>query len=64
MLWAWASLQDPDSLQPLLEPVSSQELEIYQVGWRGTSWKMIQSRWSKRLEKYIRLVVSVHSDYS
>ncbi|MFP4672807.1 MAG: hypothetical protein ACOC43_15240 [Desulfohalobiaceae bacterium] len=32
MLWAWASLQDPDSLQPLLEPVSSQELEISQVG--------------------------------
>jgi putative SOS response-associated peptidase YedK len=38
-LWLDRSVEDPERLLPLLEPISSQELEIYPVGLEVNSPK-------------------------
>jgi putative SOS response-associated peptidase YedK len=49
-LWLDRTVEDPERLLPLLEPISSQELEIYPVGLEMNSPKNDSEEIVQRVE--------------
>jgi putative SOS response-associated peptidase YedK len=49
-LWLDRTVEDPERLLPLLEPISSQELEIYPVGLEVNSPKNDSEEIVQRVE--------------